>query len=170
MKRIEKPLEMLQTCHARIERQLATLEKLAEQVAASGCDDLAQSRAKDVLDYFDTSAAQHHRDEDEDLFPLLRRRAGALGRSEIAALIGEMEREHSTMDAQWQRLREQLKAIARSRDSRLDAEEVARFAWLYRRHMDRETAAVLPFAREALSGEQQAAFAERMALRRRLSR
>lgn len=48
----------------------------------------------------------------------------------------------------------------------LDAGEVARFAWLYRRHMDRESAAVLPFARAALSAAQRAALGQRMAARR----
>jgi len=36
--------------------------------------------------------------------------------------------------------------------------------------MDREAAAVLPFAREALSAEQQAALGERMAVRRNSAR
>ena len=68
------------------------------------------------------------------------------------------------------RRRASLDAIARSRGSTLDTDEVDRVAWLYRRHMDREAAAVLPFAREALSDEQQAALSERMALRRSASR
>jgi hypothetical protein len=43
---------------------------------------------------------------------------------------------------------------------------VTRFAWLYRRHMDREGAAVLPFAREALDAAERASLGERMAARR----
>jgi hemerythrin-like domain-containing protein len=121
-----------------------------------------------VLRYFDTSGALHHRDEDEDLFPLLRARAGGLGRAEIAAAIDELEREHATMDAQWGRLRARLASIAAAREARLDAEEVARFAWLYRRHMDRESGAVLPFATEVLTGPERAALGERMAARRKI--
>jgi hemerythrin-like domain-containing protein len=170
MNRIERPLEALETCHARIEVQLKTLETLPEHLATRGCDALAQSAARDVARYFDTAGAQHHRDEDEDLFPLLRGLAGRLGRTEVAAVIDELEREHATMDAQWQRLRERLSAIARGRDRRLDPDEVARFAWLYRRHMEREAGAVLPFARSALSEGQQAALGERMALRRATAR
>jgi hypothetical protein len=47
---------------------------------------------------------------------------------------------------------------------------VDRFAWLYRRHMDREAAVVLPFALKALSEQQQAALGERMAVRRATAR
>ena len=120
-----------------------------------------------MLRYFDTSGKLHHQDEDDDLFPLLRGRAAAAGRPEVAAAIDELEREHETMEAQWQRLRERLAAIAAG-EARLAAEDVARFAWLYRRHMDREATAVLPFAREILDAAQRAAIGARMAARRNL--
>src|SRR6185503_881409 len=82
--------------------------------------------------------------------------AARAGRAEIAAAIEELEREHETMDAQWRRLRQRLLAVVEG-EPRLAAEEVTRFAWLYRRHMDREGAAVLPFAREALDAAERAA-------------
>jgi hemerythrin-like domain-containing protein len=152
---------MLQACHGRIEEQLEALEKLAQRPPASA------AAAKAVLDYFNTSGALHHQDEDQDLFPLLRRRAGALGRSEVAAAIEELEREHATMEAQWRRLRGQLNALAEGgEEPALDAEEVTRFAWLYRRHMDRESALVLPFAKDVLGEEERAELGARMAARR----
>lgn len=161
----DEPLEMLQACHGRIEERLGTLERLAEHVAAQGSDATAQSAAKDVLRYFDTSGALHHQDEDEDLFPLLRKLAASQGRSEIAAAIDELEREHATMHGLWNALRKRLERVLLG-EARLDVEDVARFCWLYRRHMDRETAAVLPFAKQALSAQQRAALGERMAARR----
>jgi hemerythrin-like domain-containing protein len=163
-------LEKLAFAHERIEAQLRALESLVQHLSYRGCDLEAQSAARDVAHYFDTAGAQHHRDEDEDLFPLLRRLAGSQGRVEVAAVIDELEREHATMDAQWQRLRPRLDAVAKARSRALESDDVDRFAWLHRRHMDREAAAVLPFAREALSQEQQAALGERMATRRRSPR
>jgi len=74
----DEPLEALQACHARIEEQLRTLERLAQR----GSPDRA---AAEVVRYFDTSGAQHHRDEDQDLFPLLRARAAAPGLAPIDA-------------------------------------------------------------------------------------
>jgi len=163
----DQPLEMLAACHTRIEEKLAALERLAPHLETHGCDAEARAAAQAVLRYFDTSGVLHHQDEDQDLFPLLRVRAAAQGRAEIAAAIEELEREHETMDAQWRRLRQRLLAVVEG-EPRLAAEEVTRFAWLYRRHMDREGAAVLPFAREALDAGERAALGERMAARRRI--
>jgi len=159
------PLDRLAACHERIEAQLAALERLTPHLQARGCDAQAREAARVVLRYFDTSGALHHRDEDEDLFPLLRELAAAQGRSEIAAAIGDLEREHATMHALWSALRKGLESVVLGK-GRLEAGDVERFAWLYRRHMDREAAAVLPFAREALSAGQRAALGERMDRRR----
>jgi pyridoxamine 5'-phosphate oxidase len=161
----DQPLEMLAACHERIEEKLAALEQLVSHLEKHGCDSEARAAAQAVLRYFDTSGVYHHQDEDQDLFPLLRTRAAAQGRAEIAAAIDELEREHETMDAQWRRLRQRLLAVVEG-EPRLAAEDVTRFAWLYRRHMDREGAAVLPFAREALDAAERASLGERMAARR----
>jgi hemerythrin-like domain-containing protein len=162
----DEPLEMLVACHERIEAQLATLERMPSHLRRNGCDAEAKAAAQSVLRYFDTAGALHHQDEDHDLFPLLRVLAAAQGQAVIAAAIDELEREHATMDSQWRRLRERLLAVTAG-DAELDPDEVARFAWLYRRHMDRESAAVLPFARESLDAGQRAALGERMAARRK---
>jgi hemerythrin-like domain-containing protein len=162
----DEPLEMLAACHERIEAQLGTLERLGPHLEKKGCDPEARSAAQAVLRYFDTSGKLHHQDEDHDLFPLLRARAAVAGRADVAAAIDELETEHETMEGQWTRLRARLVAIAAG-EARLDAEDVARFAWLYRRHMDREATAVLPFAREALDPGQRASLGERMAARRK---
>ena len=166
----DEPLEMLEACHGRIDAQLATLERLAAHLAQHGCDAEARDAARFVMRYFDTSGVQHHRDEDEDLFPLLRRKAGELGRAEVSAVINELEGDHATMDLQWSRLRERLDAIARGADASLAAEDVERFAWLNRRHIEKEAALVLPFAREALALDERAALGTRMAARRKTTR
>ena len=159
----QDPFGALQDCHGRIEQQLEALERLAHRASP----DAAESGvAQAVLGFFETSGVQHHHDEDDDLLPLLRARAAALGRIEIAAAIDEIEREHATLDAQWRRLREALGRIAAGREARLDSGEAGRFAWLYRRHMDREAQLVLPFARESLGAADRAELGARMAKRR----
>jgi hemerythrin-like domain-containing protein len=160
------PLDLLAAAHARIDAQLDALEKLAEHVGAHGADRRARDDARSLIRYFDTSALHHHRDEDEDLFPLLRALAAERRRPEIAALVNDIEAEHATMDGQWSRLRERLQAIALAESARLDLEEVARFGWLYRRHMAAEGASLLPFANESLSQAQRASLAQSMAARR----
>lgn len=164
----DEPLEMLAACHERIEEQLCTLEKLIEHLAAKGADAAAREAAAQVMRYFDTAGAAHHRDEDEDMFPVLRNLAAERNRPEVSAVINGLEEDHSTMEAQWSRLRERLEAVAAGRGARLDTEDVARFAWLYRRHMEKESALVLPFAREAISETERAVLGSRMAARRRI--
>ena len=161
----DEPLEMLAACHERIEAQLGTLERLVPHLAKNGCDAQARSAAQAVLRYFDTAGMLHHQDEDRDLFPLLRARAAARGRAAIAAAVEELEREHGTIESQWRRLRRRLLAVGEG-EAALDREEVERFAWLQRRHIERETSALLPFAREALELAERAELGRRMAARR----
>lgn len=162
----EDPLAVLKTAHQGIETQLAALELLPAQLAAHGADAAARETARFALRFFATTAADHERDEEEDLFPLLRERAGE--RAEISAVINEIERDHATLEAQWHRLRRLLEAIVRGDQDRVDASDVAGFAWLYRRHLEKESAIVLPFAREALTPSERAVLGERMAIRRRM--
>ena len=162
----DEPLEMLSACHERIEAQLRTLERLVPHLREKGSDEAARRAAQGVLRYFDTGGRLHHEDEDTDLFPMLRAKAAEQGRAEIAGIVDELEREHATMHSQWQRLSDALAAVAAG-GGRLEAGEVSRFAWLYRRHMRREGAAVLPFARDALGEAERRALGERMAARRR---
>ena len=162
----DEPLDMLEACHERIEAQLQTLEKLAPHLAASGCDEEGRTAARAVMRYFDTAGVHHHVDEDEDLFPVLRTLAAEQGRDEIGATLYELEREHETMGGLYARLRESLDAVVQGRGARLDGGEVARFAWLYRRHIRVEATTILPYAREALDAGQRSRLGMRMAERR----
>ena len=164
----DEPLDMLEACHERIEAQLATLEKLLAHLAAAGCDEEGRSAARAVMRYFDTAGVHHHVDEDEDLFPVLRAMSAGEGRLEIGATLYELEREHETMSALYARLRESLDALARGAGERLDAGEVARFAALYRRHIQVEASTILPYARQALDANQRGRLGARMAERRRI--
>jgi hemerythrin-like domain-containing protein len=161
----DHPLDLLAACHERIERELVSLDELQAYLAEHGCDARARSLAQDVLDYFDTAGEMHHKDEDDDLFPLVRRRAATQGRADVAAVIDELEREHHTMHDQWRRLRARLAKIAAG-EGRLDSDELTKFTWLHRRHMEREAAVVMPFARQAFEPGQIAALGNRMAARR----
>ena len=164
----DEPLEMLEACHGRIEAQLETLERLVAHIARHGCDAEAREAARFVMRYFDTAGVEHHRDEDEDLFPLLRRKAGERERAEVSAVINELQADHATMDLQWSRLRERLDAIVRGGEVLLLREDIVGFAWLNRRHIEKEAALVLPFAKEALELEERAALGSRMAARRKI--
>jgi hemerythrin-like domain-containing protein len=163
---MDEPLDTLQACHQGIEFELGVLENFAAHLAARGGDEAARSAARAVMRYFDTVAAAHHRDEDEDLFPLLRAAAARDGRDEICATLYELQREHQSMERLYARLRAELQAIAAAESARLDAELVTRFAWIYRRHMRVEGDLLLPYARQAIGPSQRAELGARMAARR----
>jgi len=163
---MDEPLDALQACHQGIEFELGVLENFAAHLAVRGSDEAARSAARAVVRYFDTVAAAHHRDEDEDLFPLLREAAARDGRDEICATLYELQREHQSMDRLYAQVRAELQAIAAGESARLDSGLVARFAWIYRRHTSMEGALLLPYARQAIGPAQRAALGERMAARR----
>ena len=162
----DEPLEMLLACHGRIQDRIATLEKLVPHLARAGCDAAAQEAARSVLRYFDTAGANHHQDEEQDLFPLLRRHAGERGRADVPAALDDLAREHGTMNEVYARIRARLADIVEARSARLDIEQVAHFAWLYRRHMMREEALAFGFAAETLTPQERAELGARMAQRR----
>jgi hemerythrin-like domain-containing protein len=162
----DEPLEMLVACHGRIQDQVATLEKLVPHLARAGCDDGAREAARAVMRYFDSAGAHHHQDEEEDLFPLLRRHAGERGRDDVLSALDDLAREHRAMDGVYALIRARLAGIAEARCARLDIEQVAHFAWLYRRHIMREEALAFGFAHEVLAPAERAALGARMARRR----
>ena len=162
----DEPLEMLYACHGRIRDQLATLEKLVPHLAREGCDAAAREAAHAVMRYFDLAGVQHHQDEEEDLFPLLRRYAGERGRADVRGALDELAREHRAMDEVYGRIRARLSDVAEARAARLDIEQVAHFAWIYRHHILREEEAAFAFAAEALTDEERAGLGARMARRR----
>src|SRR3546814_19269120 len=67
----EAPLEMLAACHIRIERQCATLRRLAAHLTEHGADADARTAAMHVMRYFETAAVQQHAAAEADLFPIL---------------------------------------------------------------------------------------------------
>jgi hemerythrin-like domain-containing protein len=166
----DEPLEMLHACHGRIQAQLATLEKLVPHLARAGCDAPAREAARAVMRYFDLAGVQHHQDEEEDLFPLLQRHAAERGRDDVRAALEELGRDHRAMNEVYARIRHRLADVAEARSARLDIEEVAHFAWIYRSHILREESAAFGFAAEALTGEERAALGARMAQRRGVNR
>lgn len=162
----DEPLEMLLACHGRIQDRIATLEKLVPHLARAGCDAAAQEAARSVLRYFDSAGANHHQDEEQDLFPLLRRHAGERGRTDLPAALEDLAAEHRTMDEVYARVRARLRDIAEARSARLEIEQVARFARLYRDHILREEALAFGFAAETLTPRERADLGASMAQRR----
>jgi hemerythrin-like domain-containing protein len=163
---LDEPIEMLAACHGRIAEQCHTLSRLVEHLGSHGVDEQASQAAQAVIRYFDTAGENHHRDEEEDLFPVLRRFAGRRS-LEVEVMLAALLMEHDRMRALWRdMLRPQLVAISELRPATLDAAQVQQFAKLYTNHIDRENVELLPLARAVLGDGELKRLGESMAARR----
>jgi len=162
----DQPIAVLKHCHDRIRKQLATLDKLVPHVATHGADAQARQAAAAVIKYFEKAAHLHHADEEHDLVPMLQASAQGEDAAQLAALVPTILDEHRQMDAMWQGLHEQLKAIADGSAAQLRDSDVRRFAQMYSAHMEREEAHVAPMAKRLFSAQQMAQLGEAMQMRR----
>ena len=146
----EAPLEMLSACHGRVERQCETLLRLLPHLAAHGPDAAAREAAQNVMRYFDTSAKHHHADEEEDLFPALLRAAPPAELAPLRELVAALQAQHRELEQAWGDVRLQLDALRDPSRRELDAAAVERLVTLYRSHIAREEAELLPLSARVL--------------------
>lgn len=162
----EAPLEMLSACHGRVKLQCATLRRLVSRLAAHGGNEEARTAATNVMRYFDTSAKQHHADEEEDLFPALIESMAGSDAVCLREMIDGLTAEHRALEAAWRRLREVLERIAAGESIPLTSDDVEALVRLYERHIEREEDELLPMATRLLSGDDLARVGRAMRERR----
>ena len=139
----DDPLEMLLTCHRRIERQLQTLERLQVHLEVNGVDAEASSAAQAILRYFTRSAENHHEDEEKDLFPLLEERIPAgEEKARFRALRTGLEADHENVRELWARLRKTVEAVGDGMPRTLQAADVRALVEAYARHIAAEETAL----------------------------
>ncbi|MGP1665482.1 MAG: hemerythrin domain-containing protein, partial [Rhodanobacter sp.] len=162
----EAPLEMLAACHGRVESQCQTLLRLVPHLAANGPDQAAREAAQNVMRYFDTSARQHHADEEEDLFPALLQSAPEAELAHLRELIAALQTQHRELEQAWTQLRYKLEGVSLGTTRGLDAGKVGRLVELYRSHIAREEEKLLPLAARLLGAAQLDTVGRAMRLRR----
>lgn len=162
----DDPIEILDGCHQRIRRHCGLIASLAAHVAVAGADAEARDAAFSVLRFFENAAAEHHRDEEEDLFPLLHHFAPDLNAARD--LTHRLRADHVRLAALWADMRARLNAVRRGDATRLDPAAAAAFASAYERHLCVEEAELLPLARRVLDPATIARLGWHMAQRRGL--
>ena len=161
----DAPFEMLHACHERVHRTLELMEKLRKHVSDHGADAQARQAAHDVIRYFDHAAPQHHRDEEDHVFPALL----AEGDAAMAALVARLKRDHLAMETLWVAARRVLRDVEAGHIRRLTARheaDLAAFAVLYPAHITAEEQIAYPAAEAFLDGAAQAAMGLEMMRRR----
>jgi pyridoxamine 5'-phosphate oxidase len=166
----DHPIDMLDGCHGRIRQNCERIEKIAAHVASVGVDAEARDAAHAVVRFFDTAGATHHRDEEEDLFPVLLVCAPRDERAAARVLIDELRADHLRMDHAWRDMRRSLLLLAAVGNDGLTAERAREFRALYERHIAREESQMLPLARRVLEPAMAKSLGVRMAARRGVKR
>ena len=161
---------MLLGCHRRIEKQLATLQRLRGHLSQRGVDAEASQAAQSILDYFERAAPNHHHDEELDLFPLREARITDPGEAaRFGAFREALLKDHREMEAAWARLRRPLEGIADGLVRQLAEADVQAFAKGYARHIVTEEAALKEFFDRWLGDEDRVRLGRAMAARRGVS-
>lgn len=166
-----EPTGLLSDCHRRIEMFLGSLQQVAVLMDRPLEDD-ARAAFDASLRYFREAAPKHTADEEESLFPRLRK----VTHPEVDAAIktlDPLEKEHQRADA----LHSEVDQLGRkclsgtilsSEDVRRFRESIAELASIYKEHIRIEDEVVFPLAGKLLAAADKAAIAEEMAQRRKL--
>lgn len=140
--------------------------RLLDEVAAAHVFD--GERVTQLVEFLRNELSLHIIDEEEDLFPLLRRRA--LPEDEVEQALGLLSAEHKADAALAQTLREHLEScLARQSAPGMDPQvrkAMQDFARQELRHLALENAVVLPIARLRLSPRDLKGMSRRLAARR----
>lgn len=146
-----------------------------QRVLCSVLDDMAETGVVDrdlaavAQRFLKTDFATHVIDEEEDLFPLLRRRSQPEDR--IEDVLGDLSQEHASDKIDVDAIVERLQAIVDSDDNAAGDDFrslLRRFAVSERRHLIVENAIVMPLARARLTRDDLRNLGRRMAARRGL--
>lgn len=168
------PIGMLGDCHRRIEMFLNVLVRVAEHDREGGLNEEHRGALETALRYFREGAPKHTADEEDSLFPRLRRIESAEVRA-LLARVELLEEQHVCAD----RSHAEVDRLGRLwlRDGALADEPAARLLTLllqlrdlYRHHIAIEDDEVFPAAAATLSATDLEAIGGEMASRRSIAR
>lgn len=163
----DEPLDILDGCHQRIRRNCALVARIAGHLPVKGADAEAAQAARGILKYFDEAAANHHEDEEDDLFPALE--VAAPGEA-TEGLVARLRDDHRRLATLWQDMRERLERVIAGDATALDAAAARAFGEAYEAHILAEEAELLPLARQVLDPSTVARLGDSMAGRRGVKR
>ena len=165
------PTGLLSDCHRRVEMFLGTLQAVAEVIDHSPAEETSRA-LESALRYFSQAAPKHTADEEESLFPRLRRIHDPEIESAFSKLK-QLEDDHrwaAPLHANVERLGTQYLATGSLSSSEVEQfrKDVANLTAMYKQHINVEETAVFPLAARMLSTADKMAMAEEMAGRRKV--
>ena len=162
-----QPTRMLSDCHRRIEMFVDLLEAVGNIIDRPATEETKRTLTS-ALRYFREAAPKHTADEEESLFPRLRRVQDPNAQAALAKL-DQLEKDHQSAEplhAQAERLGQLY--LSRGSLSWAEAEvfrsAVATLKSMYRQHINIEDELVFPIAARVLPPSDQAIIGEEMAV------
>lgn len=168
-----EPIEMMKDCHRRIEHFLDVLRKVERRFGESTLDEEGRHALEVALRYFREAAPRHTADEEQSLFPQIRRSQNSDARA-VMADLDPLERDHRRCEACHElvdrvvcdRLETGRLDEARRRRLRAALDELAT---VYAAHIRLEEEQVFVVASRMLKSEELREIGEEMKQRRALS-
>ncbi|MFA9478742.1 hemerythrin domain-containing protein [Phycisphaerales bacterium AB-hyl4] len=154
----DEPIRVLMDCHRRIEKFLSLLLRVADECRGEAMGSEYREAAESALRYFANAAPHHTADEEQSLFPALRRHADDPRVAEALRRIALLEADHDKADAAHARVAELMQRWLD--EGTLPAaplaelrETLATLHATYVRHIAEEDEVIFPLAAEVLARE-----------------
>jgi len=126
---------------------LMQLDRLSTLPALLAPARMAQDTAKRVVDFFREAVFEHHKDEEEALFPALLESAHAgEERQRVNTLVDALTAEHRVIEGLWRQLEPELKHVAQGRSFHINAPVLDDLVSRYQAHAQAEETQLLPLA------------------------
>lgn len=159
------PLDLIEHDHARQAGLCDILEQIADGLPA----DIDRRRCREAASALRYDLPLHHLDEEEGLFPLLRRHAAQS--ENLCAITARLSSEHSADESFAEELTEELETLSATgiaRNPEALGYMLRGFFESYRRHIHWENEVLLPLARQTLTREDLNELSARMAAHRQI--
>ena len=127
------------------------LDRLATLPALLAPARMAQDTAQRTLEFFRVAVFEHHKEEEEELFPaVLESAQTGEERILVSTLVDALTVEHRLIEGLWRQLEPALKAIAKGQGFHLDAPLLQDLVSRYHAHARSEETQFLPLAEKIL--------------------
>jgi hemerythrin-like domain-containing protein len=164
----DEPIEAMMKCHDIILAQMKRIEQMAAEIGQEGLPAFRRQvdQWREILSFIKYTIADHTRDEEEGLFPMVEH--------ELGSAVELMRFEHSWIKQSEELFFNLFESLTAS-DADIDASEVGEFAlsakeiaYFYRNHIREENDVFLPPAKGVLTEEQKHELADLMRKHRSL--
>jgi hypothetical protein len=143
-----QPITNFSQCHLGIVEQLTAFGELPALMAPVH---RARKISEQTLNLFNTMIADHHAEEERELFPVvLEHAARGEEKDRIKALTARLTADHRRIESAWSLIQPALEELAKGRAVDLDSVAVEQLVRDYREHAAFEEESFLPLAQAIL--------------------